>query len=150
MYLSHFVITIASHFFKICKAVQEMHNRGIVHNDLHSRNVLLRDGSYVKVIDFGKATLIHDPVVYDVKPGSEKQKTYNRIHRHLAYELRNVPDSYNSEATDIYSLGYLMDRLSVGIKFEKLSSIALQLMAKNPKARPLLPSVVNHLRKIIF
>ena len=52
------------------------HDKGLLHNDLHSKNVLLRDKKFDKVIDFGKASLMEDPVVYNITPGSTKQLMY--------------------------------------------------------------------------
>ena len=37
---------------------QFLHLKGILHNDLHYNNVLLRGDCHVKIIDFGKCTLI--------------------------------------------------------------------------------------------
>lgn len=78
------------HLKSVCldlvRALSELHRRGILHNDLHSRNILIRDLKFVKIIDFGKSTLIDDPVVYSIKPGSLKQKQYNKQHRHLAHD----------------------------------------------------------------
>ena len=39
----------------IYKAIQDLHGTGVLYNDLHYRNVF--DSNFVKIIDFGKATL---------------------------------------------------------------------------------------------
>ena len=57
----------------IVRAVYSLHLKGILHSDLHCNNVLLRGDCHVKIIDFEKCTLIEDPVIYAIKPGSEKQ-----------------------------------------------------------------------------
>ena len=60
-----------------------MHDKGILYNDHNSRNIL-RNKEYVKIIDFGNATLVSDPL------RCEKHKMYNAVHCHIAYELQNV------------------------------------------------------------
>lgn len=120
-----------------------IHDKGFLHNDLHSKNVLIRDKKFVKVIDFGKATLIEDPVVYNIPPGSQKQRLYNERHKHLAYELRNVPNSAQTIQTDIFSLGYIMQLVSEVTKNEKLAKISFDLLVEDPAGRPLIPNVVR-------
>ncbi len=56
----------------------------------------------VKIIDFGKSTLTSKPLLYNLVPGSEEQKKYNR---HLAHELRNNQGSKQTILTDTYSIG---------------------------------------------
>ena len=120
-----------------------IHDKGLLHNDLHSKNVLIRDKKFVKVIDFGKATLMDDPVVYNITPGSPKQQIYNERHKHLAYELRNVPNSAQTIQTDIFSLGFIMQLVSEVTKNEKLSNISIDLLVEDPSKRPLIPHVVR-------
>ena len=47
--------------------LQNLHNHGNLHNDLHSRSIILRNYKYVTIIDFGKAALIDDPVEYNIR-----------------------------------------------------------------------------------
>ena len=97
-----------------------MHLCGFLHNDIHPGNIMIRDVQYVKLIDFGKVTLLDDPVTYCIKVGSPKHERYNRIYKHLAYELRNVPGC----KTDIYSLGYCFRRIADLVKSCQLRKIA--------------------------
>ena len=60
----------------------------------------------VKLIDFGKTTHVTQPVMYNLDEAN--RKIYNEKHRYLAHELRNIPHSKQSVATDIYSIGYLI------------------------------------------
>ena len=69
-----------------CNALSYLHTKGILHNDLHSDNILICPSSYTPVIiDFGKATLLENPVVYYIQPGSIENTKYNRYHCHLAH-----------------------------------------------------------------
>lgn len=127
---------------KLCAANHDLHINGVLHNDLHMRNILLRNREHLKVIDFGKATLISDPVVYQIKVGSEKQKKYNHIYRHLAYELRNISGSGVSIQSDIFTVGYNIDRIGSKIRSKKLSMSCMNMMNKDPLKRPTLSSVI--------
>ena len=82
-----------------------MHRKKILHNDIKADNFIIGHDC-VKLIDFGKATLISHPKIYAIKPGSELAKRYNTYHCHLAYELRNTPGFKQSISTEIFSLGY--------------------------------------------
>jgi len=74
----------------LCRALHHLHKSGFLHNDIHPGNVLIRSMRHVKLIDFGKATLVDDPVIYSIKHGTEKHEKYNRLHKHLGFELRNI------------------------------------------------------------
>ena len=54
----------------IVRAIYSTYLKGIIHNDIHCKNILIRKRKYVKLIDFGKCTLTEDPVTYRVKSGS--------------------------------------------------------------------------------
>lgn len=132
---------------ELIRGLHALHTRGFLHNDLHIGNVMIRSGLYVKIIDFGKCTSIEDPVVYSIKRGSDRHKRYNVLHRHLAHELRNVPGSSVSVASDIYSLGYLFDTISDYVKSPHLGLLSTQMINLKPEERPSLPSVLLQLSK---
>ena len=101
----------------------------------------------MKIIDFGKCTLIEDPVIYTIRPGSEKQKLYNKYHCHLANELRHVPGSKVSCKTDIYSIGYIFNVISNKSDIDGLSKIAKPLLNHLPEERPELVCVLVEINK---
>ena len=96
----------------IVRAIYSLHLKGIIHNDIHCNNILIRKREYMKLIDFGKYALAEDPVTYSIKSGWDKQKFYNKYHCHLAYELRPVPGSQVCFKIDIYSVGYVFGGIS--------------------------------------
>ena len=55
----------------MCIAIHELHAKGLLHNDLHSGNILVRNSSHVKIIDFGKSTLVTNPLRCDIEPQSK-------------------------------------------------------------------------------
>ena len=88
-----------------------MHAIGILHNDLKLNNIVLhgKQLELLKVIDFGKVTLITSPVTYNLN--SEEKMRYNKYHSYLAYELCNVPNAKQSVLTDTYSVGYCLKHI---------------------------------------
>ena len=96
---------------QLIRAVQYMHTKCILHNDIKSDNILYNQASgQIKVIDFGKARLLSFPKTYHIA-NTEQQAFYNKWHRFLAYELRNVPGACQSIMTDTYSVGYFLKYL---------------------------------------
>ena len=85
-----------------------------LHNDLHSGDILVKYNRYVKIIDFGKRSMTDDPIVYFIKPGTDKQKWCEKWYSHLACELRNIPCSKVTLKTDFYPVGYTYFQRSLG------------------------------------
>lgn len=133
----------------LCKAIHCLHTKGLLHNDLHTRNILIRNTSNVKVIDFGKSTLIIDPLKYKIEPGSSRHKRFNSIHTFLAYELRNIPGSYQTIASDVYSLGYNIDQIARAVKNEGMTLLALNMMSKTPEKRPQISRCITVLERLL-
>ena len=132
----------------LCRALHHMHCLNLLHNDIHPGNILIRNAKFVKLIDFGKASLADDPVLYSIKPGTLRHEKYNKLHLHLGFELRNVPGSYTSFKSDVYSLGYCMKKISELVHSNTLSVIANRMLFDKPDERPTLESVLLSLSKI--
>ena len=56
---------------QLVKGVHSLHCKGITHNDLHTRNLIIRDRRYLKIIDMGKASLIDDPVKHNISGSNQ-------------------------------------------------------------------------------
>lgn len=131
----------------LVRAIHHLHVKQLLHNDLHTQNVLLRECRYVKIIDFGKVSLIENPVVYSIKPGTPTHTKYNNVHKHLAYELRNKPGTPVTPQTDIYSLGYIFNKIGEYVRSEKLILVASSMLKKEANDRPSLPSLLVAISK---
>jgi eukaryotic-like serine/threonine-protein kinase len=97
---------------QIAAAVQEAHERGIIHHDLKPCNILLTPRGQVKVADFGLASLL--------LPAGDPAATIdltrnNRVMGTLPYmapeHLRGEPTDFRS---DIYSTGAVLYELATG------------------------------------
>lgn len=91
---------------QVIEAIQYMHSIMILHNDIKSNNIVISPSQNIKIIDFGKSTLLTNPVIYNLS--CKAKASYNKKHRYLAYELRNVANCKQTEMTDTYSVGYLI------------------------------------------
>ena len=104
--------------------IHALHVKGVLHNDLHSGNILVKYNRYVKIIDFGKSTMIGDPIVYVIKSGTHKHKRYEKYQSHLAYDLRNIPGLKVTVNTYIYSMVYIFSKISRQVKSNPLEILS--------------------------
>jgi serine/threonine protein kinase len=102
-------------FVSVCQAVQHAHQKGIIHRDIKPSNVLvtLHDGHpVVKVIDFGVAKALHQPLT--------EKTIYTRFAQIIGTPLYMSPEQAEMSGldidtrSDIYSLGVLLYELLAG------------------------------------
>ena len=124
----------AVHFtIQILRALQHAHDRGIVHRDVKSSNImLLRDGT-IKVMDFGIARFNRE----NNKTVSEK--TIGSVHYISPEQARG---DITDERSDIYSVGVALYEMLTGKKpFDGDTAVAIAL--KHMQSTPKKPTELN-------
>lgn len=132
-------------FIQVCEAVQHAHQKGLIHRDIKSNNILVteQDGKAVpKVIDFGVARAISQPL-------TEKTR-FTRFGQIIGTPTYMSPEQAGlggldvDTRSDIYSLGVVLYELVTGRTPFDTNGILKQgielIMKTIREAEPLRPS----------
>lgn len=148
-------------FMAVASALDHMHSKGLLHRDIKPDNILANKGGDFRLIDYSLAGP-PDNAVSSLMKG-QRSRTIMGTRTYIAPEMiKKKPISF---ATDFYSLGVTLYEVLVGhapfmasdpnqllVKHvrdkpgppkdenpnvsDKLNELVLQLLAKDPKARP--------------
>lgn len=134
----------AVHFtLQILRALQHAHDRGIVHRDIKSQNVMLLADGTIKVMDFGIARFNRET------DKTMSEKAIGSVHYISPEQARGET---TDEKSDIYSVGVMLYEMLTGVKpfdGDNPVSIALKHMQATPKrVTEVNPSIPEGLEEI--
>lgn len=128
----------------ICNGLEAIHNKGYLHNDIKSNNIVFSDCMpsskltpsvrvWPIIIDFGKARPVTAPKRYKLL--KVEQDEHLKAYPHLAPDLVRGTCS-QSILSDVYSLGHVIRKVALITSNECLKSIAKLCMKENVGNRP--------------
>ena len=136
---------------QIAAALEEAHERGIVHCDLKPSNVVVTGKRQVKVLDFGLATMLR-PVGEGTTQLVSETGAFAGTLPYMAPEQLSGKGA--DARTDLYALGLVLYEMATGLRaFPQDSTQALVGMILNQMPAPVRgrnPDVSAELERIIF
>lgn len=118
---------------QLAEALQYAHDHGVLHRDIKASNVLLRDGTFAYLTDFGLVKSIQDE--YSLTRSGFLIGTPE----YMAPELVEDPAT---PLSDIYALGVLLYQMLTGIvPFRGINPVAIVM--KHLRETPVAPSRIN-------
>ena len=138
------------HWLQICYQIsihlENMHNKGVLHNDIKTENILVefRPPHFkVYIIDFGQATFRKGGIWIPLVDPDEADDMDDYLAPEVCLGKRSSPQS------DIYSLGVIFAELADEF-CRCLRQLALDMCEKNPAHRPTLEEVAEQLEDFIM
>ena len=107
--------TVSRYAQQIADALAHAHERGILHRDLKSGNVMVTHSGGVKVLDFGLALRLRDVELAEATRSKITVQQAGSIAGTLAYKAPELLSGQPaSERSDIWSLGVLLHEMAAG------------------------------------
>jgi predicted ATPase len=127
---------------QVAQALAAAHTAGISHRDLKPENIMLRPDGYVKVLDFGLARLVRDPISAAAAETTAQTATHTLLGTLRYMSPEQARGERVGSAADVFALGLILYELATGQHpFAAESSLAtLHAIAS---AHPCSPAGVN-------
>ncbi|AKX33846.1 serine/threonine protein kinase [Spiroplasma litorale] len=122
---------IKYYFSKLCDALEDAHNLGIIHRDIKPDNVLLTKSGQVKLADFGISVMEGYDTEVEKAIGTPKY-----MPPEIIAAQKPTPQS------DIYSLGIMLYEFSTGIA-PFVGKEAKKIAGKHLREAPTFPRLIN-------
>jgi len=110
-------------FIKVCEAIEYAHSKGVIHRDLHPRNLLVAADGQPKVLDFGIARAVNE--------GEEAQAVTRAgqvfgVAAYISPEQAAGTSAGVDVRMDVYALGAILFELLSGETPHDLGGLSLQ------------------------
>lgn len=151
---------------QLLEGISALHGDGVVHCDLHSKNILFHEEApqiTLRIADFGLATRLSHRKCHATIPFRDRE-LYGRLYPYLAPELL-AGDTY-SVAADMWAVGCMIKMIlgldeGTGREIEGVCKIRLSEEARasiahccsrkvNPRGRPMADKLLQTLRSSIL
>jgi serine/threonine protein kinase len=157
----------ARHYFRMMvKAVLTCHFNGVSHNDLKPKNFIVMPDGLVKLSDFGVAHAHNElPGVDPSDPHRNRRVGFKKgTPGYVAPEIMETTGPHDAYLADVWALGaclydmltgdygnernmegaYRKSWAAMNLLSYEAKDLVLQLLAKDPRRRPLLLDVLDH------
>ena len=134
--------------YQLLEALKLLHSSCLIHQDIKGDNILitLNNSKFVPVIiDFGKCIRKLDACKKVLS--KEEQEAYRQKYKHIAPEVvagTHLP----SHASDIYSLGLLLEKIATKIGCKSLMYLSEHCLVNNPQARASLDHLMVNIQSL--
>ncbi len=116
-------------FIQIASALEVAHKKNIIHRDLKPDNIMYTADKEIKILDFGiaKSTVLENPGIHSEESKSTgNEKPITKMGTLMGTLLYMSPEQAQgkevTKASDIYSLGVIMQELLTGVSVYDLVS----------------------------